>query len=219
MDRDDQRAVHQQHRPELLPTHNQERGSQFRGSGQPRQRQHQRRSAITDRRRVPRTGASRDPARQRPHDPIIADRRRRHDRAPDAQRTRLLPLRHQLDRVGGRLRRLLPAERLELLGARRALATDGRRHRASVACALGRARRVRRCSGPTELGADAADGDAQHDLRPGTRARAGLGRPSPVGVAVRDRPRHGLDRLRARATRGVGQPADMGPGTVRATRA
>ena len=98
-----------------------------------------------------------DPAGERPDGPVLADGRRRHDRAPDAERPRLLPLRDELDGVRRRLRRLLPAERLQLLGDRGAVAADGHRHRAPVAGALRRARRVRRRRRSAELGAHAAD--------------------------------------------------------------
>ena len=45
------------------------------------------------------------------------------------------------------------------------------------------------------------DRDAQHDLGPGPRARAGLGGPRRARVALRDRPDHRLDRLRRRPAR------------------
>ncbi len=112
-----------------------------------------RRPAVADRRGLPRAGAPRRPARERLHGSVIADRRRRHNRTPDAERDRLLSLWDQPDGIGRRLRRLLPAERLKLHDHRCAVAADGHRHRAPVARALWRARRVRRRRRPDELGA------------------------------------------------------------------
>ena len=63
----------------------------------------------------------------------------------DAQRARLLPLRHRRRRIGGRLRRLLSSRAaIELHDDRRAVAADRHRHRPPVAGAERRARRVRR---------------------------------------------------------------------------
>ena len=56
-----------------------------------------------------------DPAGERPRRPGVADGHRQRDRAPDADRPRVLPLRHERDRQRGRLRRLLRARRDELL--------------------------------------------------------------------------------------------------------
>ena len=112
---------------------------------QPRQRQpHRRRPALGDRRRLPRAGAARRPAAERPDGQVVADRRRRHPRALDAQRRRLLPLRHQRHRV----RSTATATAYQPSGSscttpRRPVAADRHRHRAPVAGAQRRARRVR----------------------------------------------------------------------------
>ena len=65
----------------------------------------------------------------------------------------------------------------------------------------------------------AADRDAEHDLGPGARARAGLGGPGPARLAVRHRSGHRLDRLHRRQARRLGQPAHLGPGLLRPPRA
>ena len=61
-----------------------------------------------------------------------------------------------------------------------------------------------------------AELDAEHDLRPGPRARAGLGEPGDVpGLQVRHRSDDRLDRVHRRQAGRVGQPAHLGPVAVR----
>jgi glucoamylase len=65
---------------------------------------------------------------------------------------------------------------------------------------------------------DAARRDGRDDLRPGARARAGLGGSAAPTLPVRQRPDHRLDRLRTRPARRLGQSAHVGAGPVRASR-
>ena len=67
-------------------------------------------------------------------------------------------------------------------------------------------------AGDSSGAAHAADRDAEHDLGPGARARAGVGGPGPPALAVRHRPDDRVDRLRRRSAGRLGQPADLGPG-------
>ena len=80
-------------------------------------------------------------------------------------------------------------------------AADRCRHRPPVARALRRARRVRPRRRPALIGDHAADVDAQHDLRPGPRARAGVGGPGGAGLALRQ-----PTRRRPRSASSPGSP-------------
>ena len=120
----------------------------------------------------------------------LAQGGRRHDRAPDAERPRLLPLRLQQSRAesedgygdcfvppsGPRTRRA--ARRPARRGRAPTPATNrhvGTGHLWPVLS--GRARRVRDRRRRLRLRPATADRDAEHDLGPGARARAGLGGP------------------------------------------
>ena len=133
------------------------------GNGSP----HRRRPALGDRRRLPGSGAARRPVAERSHGEVVADGRRRHPRALDAERGGLLPIRHQLHRVGRWLRRLLSAERLKLHDTRSSVAANRHRHRPPVAGAQRRAWRVRPRGRRPIVGPQPAAVDAEHAVRPG----------------------------------------------------
>ena len=95
---------------------------------------------------------------------------------------------------------------------RRPVAADRHRHRAPVAEPVRRARRVRSCRRIGLRGASPAPGDDQLLLRRGPGARAGLGKPRPDGLAVRQRPGDRLDRVHRRQGGRLGVPADLGAG-------
>ena len=89
--------------------------------------------------------------------------------------------------------------------------TDSR-HRAPVAGPVRRAGRVRPGRRERQRREVAAPGDDQLLLRGRAGARAGLGRPGPGCLAVRQRPGHGVHRLHRRQGGRVGVPAELGPG-------
>ena len=89
LDGDHYRSVQRQ---SLLPAPEQDRRSERRDHLQPRQRRPaRRRPAQRDRRRLPRIGAARCAAGERPGHPELGGRRRPGDRAQHQQRRRLLP--------------------------------------------------------------------------------------------------------------------------------
>ena len=112
-----------------------------------------------------------------------------------------------------RLRRLLDGQQPDLLHHRRgAVADDRYRHRAPVAGALRRARRVRDRRGRSVRGLLDALLHDQLGLGRGPGARAGVGRPRPGGLAVRVGPDHRVDRLHRRTGGRLGLATDLGPG-------
>ena len=180
---------------------------------------HPGRPALGDRRRLPRSGPARGAPGERSGCAELAQGGRRHDRAPDPERPRLLPVRLQLSGVRRRLRRLLRApgsapESDRVPADRRAVAAHRHRHRAPVAGAERGAGRVRDRRRRLRLRRRAAERDAEDDVGSGARARAGLGRPGRACLGVRLRSCHGLDRLHQRQARRLGQPADLGPGRL-----
>ena len=95
---------------------------------------------------------------------------------------------------------------------RGAVADHRHGHRAPVAGPVRRARRVRHGRRERQRREVPAPGDDQLLLRRRAGARAGLGRPGPGRLAVRQRPGHGVHRLHRRQGGRLGVPADLGPG-------
>ncbi len=94
--------------------------------------------------------------------------------------------------------------------AARAQATSGRRSPPSAASRTSpRATRRRGLAAPR---------DEQVRLRRRAHPRAGLGVPGSRGLPVRDRPHRRLDRVPGRRARGLGRPAHVVGGVVRAAR-